>query len=241
MNPATTLLALALAGTAFAAEYHVAVTGDDAGGGSQSRPLKTIQAAANRGQPGDVITVHEGVYRERVNPPRGGTADKNRITYQAAPGEKVIISGYGDEWDNKSDTAPGYVETIKRALNNGWNKETVGSHLVRNNHIHHCEQAGIVGSLGCSFSRVTGNEIHDIHTHRLFDGSEQAGIKFHGAIDTEISGNHKLFNLPFENPDGSPLAVDTDFFGTPRNPQNPFPGPFEVLTDGKQTIKVWPK
>lgn len=28
-----------------------------------------------------------------MNPPRGGTSDASRITYQAAPGEKVVITG----------------------------------------------------------------------------------------------------------------------------------------------------
>ena len=69
--------------------YHVAVTGDDANSGSASSPLKTISAAAQLAQPGDVITVHQGVYRERIDPPRGGESDKQRIVYQAAPGEKV--------------------------------------------------------------------------------------------------------------------------------------------------------
>jgi alpha-N-arabinofuranosidase len=66
---------------------------------------------------------------------------------------------------------------------------------VRNNHISHCEQTGIVGSLGCAFSTVTGNEIHDIHVQRLFSGAEMAGIKFHGAIDVEISHNH-IYRTP---------------------------------------------
>ncbi len=43
--------------------------------------------------PGDTITVHKGVYRERINPPRGGESDAKRITYQAAKGEKVVIKG----------------------------------------------------------------------------------------------------------------------------------------------------
>ena len=33
------------------------------------------------------------MYRERVNPPRGGISDDKRIVYQAAPGEKVVIKG----------------------------------------------------------------------------------------------------------------------------------------------------
>ena len=76
-----------------ATELHVAVTGNDAGSGSQAVPYRTIQHAADLAQPGDIVTVHEGVYRERVNPPRGGESDAKRITYQAAPGENVTITG----------------------------------------------------------------------------------------------------------------------------------------------------
>lgn len=67
------------AGGAAAREFHVSVRGDDAGDGSPQRPLRTISAAARLAQPGDVITVHEGTYRERVRPPRGGRSDSERI------------------------------------------------------------------------------------------------------------------------------------------------------------------
>ena len=347
-----------------ATELHVAPTGNNSNSGSKESPLRTIQRAAELALPGDTITVHEGVYRERIDPPRGGLSDANRIVYQAAPGENVEIKGsepvrgwvrengdvwkvvlansffgafnpfadliqgdwfrsnkrnhhtgavyldgewfaeapgiaevlkpagktplwfarvntdtttiwaqfkdtdpnarnveinvrrtlfypsltginfltvrgfrmsqaatpwapptaeqvgligtnwskgwiienntishsvcsgislgkYGDAWDNQSaDTAEGYVKTIERASANGWNRDTVGSHIVRDNHISHCEQAGIVGSLGCSFSTITGNTIHDIHVRRLFSGDEMAGIKFHGAVDMLIERNH---------------------------------------------------
>ena len=348
----------------YAKEYHVSTTGLDDNPGTQSKPFKTISAAAAIAQPEDVVTVHEGIYRERINPPRGGTSDDKRIVYQAADGEKVVIKGsevvkgwqhvqndtwkvtlpnsffgdfnpysdlisgdwfypkgrehhtgavylngrwlteaaqkkevfepasdnplwfakvdganttiwaqfkgvdpnkenveinarqsvfypekpgmnyitvrgftvehaatpwapptaeqigligthwskgwvienntirysvctgitlgkHGDEFDNTSqNSAEGYVETINRALKRGWSKENIGHHLVRNNHIYHCEQAGIVGSMGAVFSTITGNAIHDIHIRQLFDGAEMAGIKFHGAIDTIISHNH---------------------------------------------------
>jgi alpha-N-arabinofuranosidase len=356
---------LALAAAVQAAEIHVAPSGNNSNPGTRAAPLGTIQRAADLAQPGDVITVHEGVYRERVAPPRGGTSDAQRIVYQAAPGEKVEIKGsevvkswvkarndtwkvtlpnsffggfnpyndpihgdwfdprgrahhtgavylngqwlieaakldevltpagkspslwfaqvdkqnttiwgqfpgvnpnkqrveinvrrtvfypektgvnyltvrgfilrhaatpwapptaeqigligthwskgwiiednvishstcsgialakYGDPWDNTSaNSAEGYVKTIERALANGWNRESVGHHVVRDNTISHCEQAGIVGSLGAVFSTVTGNTIHDIHVRRLFGGAEMAGIKFHAAIDVQISHNH---------------------------------------------------
>lgn len=348
---------------AAAAEIQVGQNGGSPADGSPQRPFRTISAAAHIAQPGDTITVHAGVYRERVNPARGGESESKRIIYRAAPGEKVTITGaeivtgwvkvqndtwkasvpnswfgsfnpyretihgdwfdpkgrlhhpgcvylngewlleaaqldevlaasgskptwfaqvdptettlwaqfpgvdpnrqrveinvrqtvfypdqvgrnfitvrgfilcqaatpwapptaeqvgligphwskgwiiedniishstccgislgkYGDEFDNQSgNSAEGYVATIKRALAHGWNKATVGHHVVRNNTISHCEQAGIVGSLGCSFSSITGNTIHDIYVRRLFGGAEMAGIKFHGAVDVVIADN----------------------------------------------------
>lgn len=357
------LLVLPLA-VARGAEFHVAPSGDDRNSGTQAAPFRTIQHGADVAQPGDVITVHGGVYRERINPPRGGSSDRKRIVYRAANGERVEIKGsevvrnwmrvrdhvwkvtlpnsffgdfnpyrdllhgdwfdprgrvhhtgavylngnwlteaarlddvlsgagatplwfaqtdndgttiwaqfpsvdpntqlveinvrqtvfypakpgiiyltvrgfmlcqaatpwapptaeqiglvgthwskgwiienneishstcagislgkYGDEWDNTSaEAAEGYVKTIERALQNGWNKETIGHHIVRNNRISHCEQAGIVGSLGAAFSEISGNVIHDIHVRQLFSGAEMAGIKLHGAIDTVIRHNH---------------------------------------------------
>jgi alpha-N-arabinofuranosidase len=357
-------LLTAAASVGSAREYHVSVSGNDLHDGTAVKPLRTISAAARLAQPGDAISVHDGVYRERINPPRGGESDEKRVVYEAAPGEKVIIKGsevikgwqkvqndtwkvsipnsffgdfnpysdlihgdwfnpkgrdhhtgavyldghwlteaatlddglkptgntplwfgqvdetnttiwaqfknidpnegeveinlrrtvfypekpginyitvrgftmmhaatpwapptaeqvgllgthwskgwiiekndirystcvgitlgkYGDQWDNTSqDTAEGYVKTIERALENGWSRENIGHHIVRNNHIAHCEQAGIVGSLGAVFSSITGNVIHDIHVRQLFTGAEMAGIKIHAAIDTEISHNH---------------------------------------------------
>ena len=86
-------LIIALGLGTYAAEFHVAVNGNDSNPGTPAAPLRTIQRAADLAQPGDVITVHEGVYRERINPPRGGESDAKRIVYQAAPGEKVEIKG----------------------------------------------------------------------------------------------------------------------------------------------------
>lgn len=366
----TTILLLAPLAPLYAAEIHVATSGNDANSGTKDEPLKTIAAAANAAQPGDVVTVHAGIYRERVNPPRSGTSDMKRIVYQAAPGEKVTITGckpakgwekvqndtwkltlpnssfgkfnpfaervygdwfnghgrvhhracvyldnvwlaeavnldqamqpagktpfwfatvdsvaanepgntviyaqfpgvnpneanveisvqptvftpektgidyitvrgfdlrnaatnwaaptsgqnglvtaywckgwiienneisysrccgialgkYSDQWDCKRGSTEGYYLTIDDALKkDGWTKEKIGSHIVRNNHIHHCGQTGVVGSLGCSFSKIIGNEIHDINMQGIWGGAEMAGIKFHGAIDVVISHNH---------------------------------------------------
>src|SRR4051794_40537738 len=82
-----------LATTLQAGEYHVARDGDDANLGTRAAPLRTIQHAAELARAGDVITVHEGIYHERVNPPRGGESDARRIVFQAAPGEAAEIRG----------------------------------------------------------------------------------------------------------------------------------------------------
>lgn len=44
-----------------AAEYHVSKLGGDGNYGAQARPFKTISKAAEVAQPGDIITVHEGI------------------------------------------------------------------------------------------------------------------------------------------------------------------------------------
>lgn len=355
--------------------YHVKKTGSDLNPGTEDKPFLTISKAASVAKPGDVITVHEGVFREWVSPKRGGTASQ-RITYQAAEGENVVITGaevitdwekdgnvwktvidnefFGDcnpysevlfgDWlftrdrvfhlgevylngramyeaesidevrhPKKSETSlepefsiykwyaevddryttiyanfhgedprngnveinvrrfcfwpatPGvnYItvrgftmkqaatqwapptalqegligphwskgwiienniisdsrccgislgkdestghnewttlftkmghqreqEVIFRAFNKGWSKDNIGGHIVRNNRIYNCGQAGIVGHLGCAFSVIENNHIHDITYKREFHGAEVGGIKFHAAIDTIIRNN----------------------------------------------------
>ncbi|MDH7461738.1 right-handed parallel beta-helix repeat-containing protein [Chitinophagaceae bacterium 26-R-25] len=119
---------------------------------------------------------------------KGWIIENNTIRYSKCSG--IALGKHGDEHDNKKGTTEEYVETIKRALAFGWNKGTIGGHIVRNNTISDCEQTGIVGSMGCSFSIVEGNTIHDIFIKHLYEGAEQAGIKFHGAVDVQIRNNH---------------------------------------------------
>ncbi|QBG49144.1 carbohydrate-binding protein [Verrucomicrobia bacterium S94] len=119
---------------------------------------------------------------------KGWIIENNTIRYSSCTG--ITLGKYGDEMDNRAMSAEGYVGTIKRAHTNGWAKGNIGSHIVRNNSVSYCEQAGIVGSMGAAFSRITGNEVFQIHRRGLFSGAEMAGIKFHAAIDTLIADNH---------------------------------------------------
>lgn len=78
---------------ASAADHHVSVEGSDDHPGTRNEPFRTIQHAAEQALPGDTITVHAGIYRERVDPLHGGSSDQERIVFQAARGEEVVIKG----------------------------------------------------------------------------------------------------------------------------------------------------
>jgi hypothetical protein len=91
--------------------------------------------------------------------------------------------------DKTKDGSQHYNEVVFRALKAGWDKENIGPHVVRNNTIYNCEQAGICGSLGAVFSEISGNHIYNIWVKRQFTGDEIAGIKIHAPIDVLISNN----------------------------------------------------
>ena len=59
-------------------------------------------------------------------------------------------------------------------------------------------------------------------------------------VTTARLGKASIPGLPFENADGSPIRIATDYFGRKRNADNPFPGPFELSSDCKQILHVWP-
>ncbi len=379
------LIAFLLVGTySSAKEFHVSKNGNDTSEGSVIKPFLTISQAARNAIAGDTITVHSGVYREWINPARGGKSDTKRILYRASPGEKVEIKGseivsgwkretegvwkvtipnsfFGDynpyqdtmsgDWFNRQGRIhhtgelflngkscyeketiekvynpvvainvqdsigstftwncesnretttiwanfhkvnpnkelteistrrtifypdkPGinyitirgfhfsqaatqwaaptaeqvgmisthwnkgwiiennvisdskcngitlgkergsghnvwtldkenmnrdgnihYIEVLFNVLRKGWNKENIGSHIVRNNTIYNCEQTGICGSMGAAFCTIENNHIYNIWTKRQFTGAEIGGIKFHAAVDTYI-GKNRIHN-----------------------------------------------
>lgn len=100
-----TLCLALLCNVAAARDIHVSATqGNDSNPGTAQQPYRTVSKAAAEAMPGDIITVHEGTYRELVRPQRSGTKDRP-IVYQAAPGEQVVITG--------SEPAKGWVRVDK--------------------------------------------------------------------------------------------------------------------------------
>ena len=80
----------------FSKTYYVdgnSPSADDAGPGTRERPFRTIGKAAEVLQPGERVVIAEGIYREVVRPPRGGTGPDRMIGYEAAEGAKVTVRG----------------------------------------------------------------------------------------------------------------------------------------------------
>ena len=81
-------------------------------------------------------------------------------------------------------------DAVCRGQYHGWLKEKVGSHIIRRNNIHHCEQGGIIGRMGGVFSIIEDNHIHHINNMMELGGAEISGIKLHAAIDVIMRRNH---------------------------------------------------
>jgi hypothetical protein len=75
--------------------------GNDSNPGTSGQPFRTINKAAEVLQPGERVVIAAGTYRECVQPARGGTGPDRMISYEAAPGAKVLIKGseaLNDDW-----------------------------------------------------------------------------------------------------------------------------------------------
>lgn len=91
-TPTAGVLASAASGNITGRSFHVGTGGDDVNEGSSSAPFRTIQRCADVAQPGDTCVIGEGTYRETVTPPRSGST-LLPITFEAAPGARVVVDG----------------------------------------------------------------------------------------------------------------------------------------------------
>ena len=78
--------------TLMSANWFVSTTGADTNPGTLTAPFRTIQHAANLAQPGDVVQIRSGVYRETVTLAHSGTAAAP-IVFQNYNNESVEIDG----------------------------------------------------------------------------------------------------------------------------------------------------
>ncbi|MDR1426758.1 MAG: DUF1565 domain-containing protein, partial [Bifidobacteriaceae bacterium] len=100
---------------------HVAMTGSDTGTGTEAAPYRSVNKAAQVAEPGDTVAIHAGLYRELVEPARGGTDEASRITYTNAGDGEVVIKGSEeiDTWFQYSGDVWGV--TIPNTFFGDWN------------------------------------------------------------------------------------------------------------------------
>ncbi|HWH69758.1 MAG TPA: hypothetical protein VNT26_10255, partial [Candidatus Sulfotelmatobacter sp.] len=73
----------------------------DSNPGTAGQPFATINHAAQVLQPGERVVIAAGIYRERISPARGGNGPDQMISYEAAPGARVILKGsrvFREKW-----------------------------------------------------------------------------------------------------------------------------------------------
>lgn len=141
-------IVILLSAEAFSKEFHVSKSGNDFNPGTISQPFATISAPAKIALPGDVIFVHEGTYREWIDPAFGGSNDLKRIIYQAAPGEKVIIKGSEaiKNWEKLENGV--WKATVKNSIFRDYNpyQEIIkGDWYKDNGRIHHTGEVYLNG------------------------------------------------------------------------------------------------
>lgn len=135
-----TFFMLLVLNTSFAKEYHVSKIGNDADEGTRSKPFLTIMRAVHFAFPGDTITVYRGVYRELINPLRGGENESKRILYRAAPGEIVEIKGSERITGWKKIKNGVWKVTLPHTFFGNYNpyRDTIsGDWFIRKGRIHH--------------------------------------------------------------------------------------------------------
>lgn len=127
----------------------------DDGPGTTERPFKTIAAAAERVQAGDVVRVRGGIYRERVVVETDGTASEP-IRFEAAEREHVVITGADrvTGWRKSDESRPIYrAEWPHRFIE--WNATMTHPNDEHHRVIGRCEQVIINGYL---LRQVLSNE-----------------------------------------------------------------------------------
>jgi hypothetical protein len=115
------LLTISLgSGSAAAREWFVRQSDkstSDTADGSADHPLRTINAAAQLAQPGDVVTVGPGTYHEWVSPARGGN-EKAPILYRSVPEHAAVVRGtdlLDDRWQPAPDAQGAYGARLPQA------------------------------------------------------------------------------------------------------------------------------
>lgn len=117
--------------------------------------------------------------------------------------------------------------------------------VIRNNHNVYLEGAG-KNKLQDQESAINQSEIKfnfqkgPNPTTISFVLSQKLFNKKYPLITSDLIGEFPVPKLSMENPDGTTLHIETDYYGNPINPDRVIPGPFQNIKEGKNMLKIKP-
>ena len=188
---------------AMAADFYVATNGNDSNPGTQASPWRTIRRAGSALSAGDRVIVSAGVYSGQVTVANSGSAENNRVVFEAAVGQSVVVdagmSGHGFYLLGKNYVTIRGFE-IRNAAPAGVLTDFNSSYVVVENcYIHHIDsssQGDNTGGIrfdGCDNCVARNNVIYDVRvmgTYTQFaNGSNSAGIHSFRGSNLRIENN----------------------------------------------------
>ena len=219
---------------AWATNYYVSTSGNDRNAGTLTAPFATIQAAADRVQPGDVVNVPNGTYGV-VTINRSGTAVAP-IVFQAMPGQHPIIDSSG-KWGGITINGAAYITvqgfevvgdaksvTLSDAQsqrNNTHNPVTGGDgidiqkdgntfshHIIIKNCVIHDEPGGGIVAMNADYVSIIDNVTYGNAYWSPYGGS---GISMGYSTSFDAAAgyhNHIVGNVAHDNQEFIPFHVE---------------------------------
>jgi hypothetical protein len=221
--------------------FYVSASGDDASPGTQAKPWRTVQHAADTARAGSTVNVRGGVYRERVSINVSGNASDGYITFRSYPGETAVLDAGQLVPEGRSGVLSihnkSYVRIEGLEIRNyrtaehrlaplGISVMGAGSHIeLLHNNVHHIEQnfqgRDAPGRGGNGFGiAVYGTDANTPISELVIDGNEVHHLKTGSSESLVVNGNVTNFRIT-HNVVHDNNNIGIDVIGFERTAPNP--------------------
>ena len=183
----------------------VSPSGSDRNSGTEKKPWKTIQKAANAAAPGSTVYIKAGTYYERINMNVSGTKNGGAITFRNYKDDKVIIDGSKSSASKQEDMIhindKDYIKLIGLEISNNVNKNTdyfitgigiwgKGEGIeIRDCKIHHIWYTNASDESGAIGIAVYGMNGKEPIKGLIIDGNEIWDMKCGNSETVALNGN----------------------------------------------------
>jgi len=196
--------------------FYVSSSGDDANPGTQAKPWRTVQHAADAARAGSTVNVRGGIYGERVSINVSGNASDGFITFRSYPGETAVLDAEHLVPEGRSGVLTihnkSYVRIEGLEIRNyrtaehrlaplGISVMGAGSHIeLLHNNVHHIEQnfqgRDAPGRGGNGFGiAVYGTDANTPISELVIDGNEVHHLKTGSSESLVVNGNVTNFRI----------------------------------------------